>query len=295
MKRTSLILIASAALILLAACGKPTAEEVPAPTPQIVYVTVTPEPTPEPGPTPEEASESDILPLITDTELAEGSFPGGLDDDGPGPEGSEPVEPIELDAGTQYAANIFLSNFAEQFFADYAYDGDDFVGRAVDFAHTWYKVNDRSAIEYREFNGEPYETLTLDELNAVVSRYFPFTIDEWTMENLYIPTEYAFYQDGLLFYMAADGEAYHRIAVVRDMAMREDGVVLMDFAVYEIDIETYFGFDNGIPRSYYELTDAEASRDPTLTLAAEGMASALPHSYNGRAGYQLLDYTTWSY
>ena len=298
-KALCLTLAALLGLLLLSACAK--TEEPPAPAPEIVYVTVTPEPAPEAQGPVEPPLEDDALPLELDP--GPGSFPGGLDDDGRGPdEGGElypwddvtAVQSLEMTADRQYEANIFLSNFAEQGFRFYSYDMDmsQIMGQLVRFAHIWCKVNRQSEITYSTFSGVTCETLTAEQVDAVVSRFFPSVTRE-DADLYYIPPEHSFYRDGTFYFEAADGEAHNRIAVAEGVTVMSDGTCFITFGEYEIDLETYYSFDGGIPRSYYELTASQAAERADLTLAAVGASCALPHDYQGRASYQLLEYSVW--
>lgn len=294
-KALCLTLAALLGLLLLSSCAK--TEEAPAPTPEIVYVTVTPEPAPETQAPVEPPLEEDALPLELDP--GPGSFPGGLDDDGPGEydprDGVAAVEELSLTAERQYEANIFLSNFAEQGFRFYSYDLDmsQIMAQLVRFAHIWYKVNSYSEIAYGTFSGVTCETLTVGQVDTVVSRFFPFSVTREDADSYYIPPEHSFYQDGVFYFEAADGESYNRIAVVESATLMSDGTYQLAFVEYSIDLETYFSFDGGIPRSYYELTAQEAAARSDLTPLGSGVAYALPHDYQGRASYQLLEYTVW--
>ena len=254
--------------------------------------------------------EEDELPLILDP--GPGSFPGGLDDDGRGDDEYDgydeeddswssglsfltPVEFLELDANRQYEANIFLSNFAEQGRCIYFYDLDmsQILPNIIDFAHIWYKINDRSAINYGQLDGETYEILTAEDALAVLHRYLILPVNEESFDRYYYPQEHSFYQDGCFFFDAADGEAYNRIAVADSLSLLDDGRYCLTFTEYEIDLEQYFDFEGGIPRSYYELDPYDASQHQYLTRVADGYAIVEPYQYNGRSTYQLCEYTAW--
>ena len=236
------------------------------------------------------------------------SFPGGLDDDGPGPDedgyddyGSgglsdlNPAEFIELDGNKQYEANIFLSNFAEQGINLYFYDLDmsQILPSLVDFAHIWCKINDRSAITYGQLDGVTYEILSLEEFRKVIGRFIPLNVTEEAVEYNYYPQEHSFYQDGSFFFEAADGEAHNCIAVADSLARLDDGRYVLTFTEYEIDLDAYYSFETGIPRSYYELSPFDASQHQYLTRIRDGYAIVTPYEYNGRSTYQLYEYTTW--
>ena len=239
---------------------------------------------------------------------SEASFPGGLDDDGRGPDEDEyydygssglsyltPVEFIELDGNKQYEANIFLSNFAEQGANLYFYDLDmsQILPSLVNFAHIWCKINNRSAFTYGQLDGVTYEILSLEEFQKVIGRFIPLDVTEEAVEYNYYPQEHSFYQDGLFFFEAADGEAHNCIAVADSLALLDDGRYVLTFTEYEIDLDEYYSFETSIPRSYYELNSFDASRHQYLTRIRDGYAIVIPYQYNGRSTYQLVEYTTW--
>ena len=249
-------------------------------------------------------SDADVI-----LDPAQTSFPGGLDDDGRGPEEEEifdesgasglsgltPVEFIALDGGKQYEANIFLSNFAEQGANLYFYDLDtsQILPSLVRFAHIWCKINDRSAITYSQLDGGTYEVLSLEKFQEVIGRFIPLNVTMESVEYSYPPQAHSFYQDGCFFFEAADGEAYNRIAVADSLALLDDGRYVLTFTEYEIDLDAYYSFETGIPRSYYELSPFDASQHPYLTRIRDGYAIVTPYQYNGRSTYQLVEYTTW--
>lgn len=306
MKRSlALILIAVLLLCTASACTKENPELGPKPVSQSFSAEESETPTPAPDPLIEPPPPSDEMPLIVDP--GPGSFPGGLDDDGPGGEyavydeedprfeGVTIVENVELTAETQYEANVFLSNFAEQCFWFYCYDLDmgQFIDRIVDFAHIWYKINDYSAITYGQLDGHTYEILSADRFCEIAERYFPFEMTEDTIETYFRPQEHSFYQDGRFFFDAADGEAYNRIAVADGITRLSDGSCVITFTEYDIDLNTYYSFTGDIPLEYYELTPASAAERRDLTMTASGSAIVLPYDYNGRSTYQLIEYTVW--
>lgn len=283
-------LIALIVLSVLSGCSKtPSAAEEPYTAPS---ETISPEPTPTAEPT-----QAPVSPAPAEEEPLPGEehFPGGLDDDGRGAdeyaEDITPVQTVQMTPEQQYEANIFLSNFAEQFFADYYWLADNNVARMVNFVHIWCKINDRTTIRYETVDGTVYETLPLEQVSDRANRYFPYIIEAWDAETLYPATEYSFYRDGVFYFIAADGEAYNRFAVADGMTLMSDETYVLSFAVYEMDIETYF--TKGFSSDYYHMTPEQAASAPELTRIAEGEALTLPYSYRDRATFQLLEYTTW--
>lgn len=292
-------LAALVALSVLGGCSKtsPAAgESSAAPAEPVTAAALTPGHSPEPTPAPEPTQETaSAVAEAKELPLGEGYFPGGLDDDGRGADEYEdetvPVESIQMTPEQQYEANIFLSNFAEQSFADYTWLASDDVARMVDLVHTWCKINDQSAIGYETVDGTVYERLTLEQVSVRASRYFPYTIEAWDAETFYPASDDSFYRDGAFYFTAADGEAYNRFAVAEGMTLLSDETYVLRFAVYELDIETYF--NEGLSSDYYRMTPEQAAAAPELTRVAEGEALTLPYSYRGRATFQLLEYSTW--
>ena len=275
----------------------------PAPPPEV-------EPPPKLPPEEPETGAVTYNPKIRRTETPEETgFPGGLDDDGRGPEEEEyyepeegapgymsgliPVEFFSLDGDKQYEANLFLSNFAEQGINLYFFDLDmsQILPSLIDFAHIWYKINDRSAVSYGMLDYVSYETIDLEDIAAVINRYISLTVTEEAVDNYYYPQEHSFYQDGVFFFDPADGEVYNRIAVADSLSLLDDRRYCLTFTEYEVDLDVYF--DSGIPRSYYELDAFEASQHPHLNRSRDGFAIVTPYNYNGKDTYQLVEYTTW--
>lgn len=284
MKRT-LILIITAALILslAAACGK-------SESPVVLSAELTPAPTPEPTaePTPTSA------PLAT---TEEGPFPGGLDDDGRGPEEADypdgpegAPETAQLSSDAQHKANLFLSNFAEQFFGDYDYPNDGFVQMAVDFAHRWCKINSQGSISYETVDGTSWEVITLDRADEVVSRYFPYSLSDWHPDDIHSAYD-GFLRDGKLYFPAADGEAHNRVAVADGISDDPTGTHTIWFTIYEIDLEEYW--NDGVDPDYYWYTPLQAAEDPALSYVQSGTAVVTDGVWNGEKVYKLLSYETW--
>lgn len=304
MKRTlSLLLSALLVLSLCAGCAKSETPDASTPATSLPSAETSAAPGADaasPAEIPEPASAADLP--------AETAFPGGLDDDGRGPDEDEsgdsapgtmsgltPAEFLPLDGAKQYEANVFLSNFAEQGanLCFYDLDMSQILPSLVRFAHIWCKINDRSSITYGLLDGTSYEILSLEKFQAVIGRFFPLNVTGEDVENYSRPQEHSFYRDGNFFFEAADGESHNCIAVADSLSRLEDGRYCLTFTEYEIDLDAYYSFDTGIPRSYYELGPTEASQHQYLTRIADGYAIVTPYQYNGRNTYQLVEYTTW--
>ncbi len=313
MKRTLYILLAAALLLSVCGCAhaggqsaqqggfssieKPIRTPPPAPLDELPAPDDAPAPDSEPAPddTPAPDAETPTPAPAEETPLPvteDGPFPGGLDDDGPGDLwGPQAVASVELTPDVQYRINLFLSNFAEQYFRDYSYFDINAAARAVDFAHIWCKVNASGRIEYANANGSSYETLTMSQVENVVSRYFPMKLSDYAFPDAYPPSDYSFYRDGKFWFLAADGEAWNRIAVADSMTLLEDGTYSVHFSVYALSITEYF--DYGVDRGYYRLSAADASEMFSLTRILYGSAVVEPGTWAGEDTYKLLDYHTW--
>ena len=287
MKRVFVLLLAlTLALGLFTACGKQAqastaAPETSAPFEVLESLAPTEMPAPTETPAPTEA------PLST---TEEGPFPGGLDDDGRGPDEDESMAYVTMTPDEQYKANIFLSNFAEQFFGGYNQLDEDHVAREVDFVHLWCKINNRSAIRYETVDGMQYEVIDFDEADSISDRYFPNPLSDWHPEEIH-PSSHGFLRDRKLYFEAADGEAYNRIAVVGDVRQDANGTYYMDFTVYEVDLEEYF--DRGVDSGYYRMTPAEAAASGHLSYVYVGTAAAQGGTWNGNSVYKLTSYYIW--
>ena len=199
---------------------------------------------------------------------------------------------VALSAETQYEANIFLSNFAEQYdfyeFNIYTYTGQ----QVVDFAHRFAKINEYGAISYDSL----YEVVSLDYVNAVADRFFGLTLSASDYIDFPAPT-YTFdssyhgpyYKDGNFYYDAADGATFTQFAVVYKILSFPDGHREMAFRRYDrLDFDTVGGL--AVSDAHYHLTLAEAEADPNLLNIGNGYAYVYPKVYNGHNTYQLIEY-----
>jgi len=295
MKRVLVLLVTLAlALGLFAACSKaaPAAPETSAPFEvSEIPAAEAPAPTEAPSqtetPAPTDAIAPTEAPLST---TEEGPFPGGLDDDGRGPDEDDSGTYVAMTADEQYKANIFLSNFAEQFFGNYSQLDEDHVAREVDFVHRWCKINRPGAIRYETVDGTPYEVIDFDEADGISDRYFPNPLSDWHPEEIH-PTSHGFLRDRKLYFEAADGESYNHIAVAGDVRQDTDGTYYMDFTVYAVDLEEYY--DRGVDSGYYRMTPAEAAASAHLSYVYTGTAAAQGGTWNGNSVYKLISYFIW--
>ena len=199
---------------------------------------------------------------------------------------------LEMDAKRQYWANIFISDFVEQFKNDFPTDGGSDYELAS-FAHLFCKINRRDALSY---DGS-YDTFSLDTVNELCMRFFGHRIYpangvlyenrgglQWTYEN------------GMFRFPSGDGEAYNRFAVVNSYLQLEGGNVILGYDVYELNLDEYR--QNGIDSSFYTMTPAQAQAavaSGRITRPGYGWAEVTPIEQNGHDGYYLLRMETTLY
>ena len=200
---------------------------------------------------------------------------------------------LAINADTQYEANIFLSNFAEQYdFTDfdiYKYSGE----QVINFAHRFAKINDYGSISYDSL----YEVVTLDYVQLVADRFFGLMLTAPDYIDLPTPT-YTFdatttngpyYKDGKFYWPAADGATFTQFAVVYKILEFPDGHLEMAFRRYDrLDFDTVGGL--AVTDAHYHLTLAEAEANSNLLNIGNGYAKVYPKYYNGHNTYQLIEY-----
>ena len=199
---------------------------------------------------------------------------------------------LDLDAKRQYWANIFISDFIEQFKNDFPTDGgSDF--ELSSFAHLFCKINKRDALS---FDGN-FDTFSLDTVNELCMRFFGRTIHpvngvlyenhgglQWTYEN------------GMFHFPLGDGEAYNRFAVVKSYLQLEGGNVILSYDVYELNLEEYW--KSGMDGALYRMTPVQeqtAEASGRITRRGYGWAEVTPIEQNGHDGYYLLQMETTLY
>lgn len=190
----------------------------------------------------------------------------------------------EMDANRQYWANIFISDFIEQFKNNYPTDGGSDYELAR-FAQLFCKINRRDALS---FDGN-YDTFSLDTVNELCRRFFGREIHpvngvlyenqgglQWTYEN------------GSFHFPSGDGEAYNRFAVVNRYLQLEGGDVILGYDVYELNLDEYW--QNGMDSALYHMTPAQAQTAEAsgrIKRRGNGWAEATPIEQNGHDGYYL--------
>ncbi len=188
----------------------------------------------------------------------------------------------ELDADSQYWANIFVSDFVEQFISSFPQDnGSDF--ELARFARNFCKINRPTEIRYE--NGD--EVYPLETVNELCRRFFGREIDP--ADGLYEADGWGWcrFENGKVYFPAADGEAYNRFAVV-DEYLELPSSAKLYFSVYELNLDEYWR--SGMDSALYHMTADEAramAETGRITLVGEGEAEALPIEQNGHDGYFL--------
>ena len=125
-------------------------------------------------------------------------------------------------------------------------------------------------------------------VNYVGGRFFGFTISPETRSRTNNGYTYTVeYKNNAYYYPAADGESYNSFTVVRTMT-RYDGHYLVEFDVYELDLETYW--EKGFSDLYYELTADEAASRNDVSYSYSGIAEVRDYTNGTFKSYQLLNY-----
>lgn len=205
------------------------------------------------------------------------------------PEGT----PVTLTGTMQYEANIFLSNFAEQYgFTSYRVS-DHNVQLLMDFAHRYTKINASGNISY----DAQYEVITLDYANTVLDRFFGDSVSAAELSSFPAPSysydpgyRGPYYQNSYIYYEAADGATTTEFVVVDSVHSFPDGTYDMLFTRYEV--LDFFDSIGGLAVTdyYYSMTPQQAASSADIQRIGEGWATVIPKSYNGRDTYQLITY-----
>ena len=287
-KRTAVFLMILLAVLLTAACGKAETAS-PGSAESVVDET-------EAGPKPTAASAEEIHPF-------ENTSPQDEQEDTLTAIPTETGAPFTLSETQQYAANLSLSNFSEQWFCEIGpfdhYDSaDTSIAQLFSFAHLWAKINRPTEMEYRD----SYETMTRETFFEIIGPRIAYPEDLQPVEGedysaaLGIGTfdwNHCWYENGRFYYPAGDGESYNRFTVVDEAYRINDGTCRFRFTIYELDLDIYFD-ELGIPSKYYHLTPAEAAQlaaNETITAVHTGTAVCSPIYWqsSGREMY-LLEY-----
>ena len=207
------------------------------------------------------------------------------------------IEPeyIELGSEEQKYVNTYITNFVEQYFFDF--DSDSATAeQLLDFVHIHLKINAYDQISYETKGDITFETFTVSEATKVISKYFALYFTEDDCKALPAPPETygdqpagPFYEDGKIWYEAADGESYSLIGIVDSVLNNTDGTLTLEFTIYSIDYEVYNELDMDGIAAYYSMTPEQAAADSTLTRVKTGTAVVT----NAQSGdYLLISYGT---
>ncbi len=207
------------------------------------------------------------------------------------------IEPeyIELGSEEQKYVNTYITNFVEQYFFDF--DSDSATAeQLLDFVHIHLKINAYDQISYETKGDITFETFTVSEATKVISKYFALYFTEDDCKALPAPPETygdqpagPFYEDGKIWYEAADGESYNLIGIVDSVLNNTDGTITIEFTIYSIDYEVYNELDMDGIAAYYSMTPEQAAADSTLTRVKNGTAVVT----NAQSGdYLLISYGT---
>lgn len=208
------------------------------------------------------------------------------------------IEPeyIELGSEEQKYVNTYITNFVEQYFFDF--DSDSATAeQLLDFVHIHLKINAYDQISYETKGDITFETFTVSEATKVISKYFALYFTEDDCKALPAPPETygdqpagPFYEDGKIWYEAADGESYNLIGIVDSVLNNTDGTITIEFTIYSIDYEVYNELDMDGIAAYYSMTPEQAAADSTLTRVKTGTAVVT----NAQSGdYLLISYGTY--
>ena len=286
-----MLLLILLAVLLTAACGK--ADTPTTPDTLTTPDTPTAPDTPTTPTTPDTPTET-AVPVPSDAPAVEQTAT---------PKPLEQGTPFPLSSAQQYAANLSLSNFSEQWFCEIGtfdhYDpADTSIAQLFSFAHLWNKINQPTQMEYRD----GYETMTRETFYEIIGPRLDYPKDLEPVEGedysaaLGIGTfdwNHCWYENGRFYYPAGDGESYNRFTVVDEAYRINDRTCRFRFTIYELDLDIYWD-ELGIPSKYYRLTPAEAAQyaaGGSITAVHTGTAVCSPIYWqsSGREMY-LLEY-----
>ena len=198
------------------------------------------------------------------------------------------LENITLSRDEQYCINVFLSNFSELWFWEYA-DYEKFetrnasAGEMISFVyhHCW--VNNQGVLSSRW--GESGVYMTLDEINNEVGRFFnrSVTLEDAASSGYHVEGDRIYNQVGI-------GETYDHMTVADAMWKKADGTYIVDFSIYQANDKYDAGPGLIGDKSVYYLTPDEAKTDVGVLYYMSGVAEVSPYLNNGKDTYQLISY-----
>ena len=275
--RLTAALLSLFSLLSLTACARTETAEAPAPaaTPALI-----------------EIPANSVAPTVRPTEAP------------PTPQPTAQGVPFSLSGTQQYAANLSLSNFSEQWFCEYpSFDhfdaADTSIAQLFSFAHFWLKINRPREMEYID----GYETMTRETFYEIITPRidYPDALQPVEGEDYSaalgignLDWNHCWYENGRFYYPAGDGEAYNRFTVVDEAYRINDWTYRFRFTIYELDLDAYWDAQ-GVPTKYYHLSPAEAARyaaEGTITAKRTGTAICSPIYWesSGLEMYRLEQY-----
>ena len=202
---------------------------------------------------------------------------------------------IVFDSEAQKYANTFLTGFAGNYFKNYE-QGKASLEEYLDFAFVYLKYNTNDAIGYQTKGEVSYQTITFAQAMRVAGDMFGTLLKEEDCKALPAPpTTYGdngdgpYYEDGKIWFMAADGEEQNCIAIVDQARNNLDGTITLNFTVYAINMKTYLELDDEKIKEYCRLTPEKAQVDKTLEKVSTGTATV---GVTQTGGYYLISYKT---
>ena len=196
---------------------------------------------------------------------------------------------IAMDAGLQYTANIFLSNFSEQ----NAFERNGFdvssprYEELIQFVYLYCKINRHGALGVDRTQEGSFYTVSLDTVNDVLNRHFGITLTRDQASRI------GNYRNGSFYYIAADGESYNRLTVVNRMESLGDGTFELQFDIYSLNLDVYYANNGAVDAGYYYTSASAARADANLTWKAAGTALVRPYNHDGYQTMQLIRYTVY--
>ncbi len=196
---------------------------------------------------------------------------------------------IPMDAGTQYTANIFLSNFSEQnAFVRNGFDvNNPNYDDLIQFVYLYCKINRRSSLNVETTQNGSFYTVTLDTVNNVLNRHFGITL---TQEQA---SQIGSYRNGSFYFIAADGEAYNKLTVVNRIESLGNDTYELSFDIYTLNLDVYYSNNGSVYSGYYYTTADSARANSDLTWKASGIALVRPYSHDGIQTMQLIRYSVY--
>ncbi|MBP5654709.1 MAG: S-layer homology domain-containing protein [Clostridiales bacterium] len=187
-------------------------------------------------------------------------------------------EKITFSGDSQTYANTFISNFAEQYFADFDVK-DTTTKRVVDFAYLHLYINSQKDLKGAKKGDIDYFTFTYEKARDVIGKYITYSLTEDEVKKLPAPptesgksSEGPFYADGKLWYPAAAGESYNQIGIVEYADNYGDGTIWLNFTVYEIDFDKYQDMSTDDVKALYKLSPSKAASNKSLKKIKTGIA-----------------------